>query len=234
MASPRLQLAVRQARWAYDGVFEATGYGDEPARREAERAVPDEDPPHRLRSGLVVLPPDQIDRLRSGPIEVTRVTELERGLDVHLVGTKQITIDQVWIDLDAWAPAIEALPVSTPDPTLAEIGMVLQRLEARLGSELPEIMTRSQALAALGGRRGRGSWAAALVDSIQIPTGGKTMKVLREDLLEGLRELRDGESNSPGTAPREKPRGKGKRSSSAAGSFAVDGLWDGASGGPKG
>ena len=172
MASPRLQLAVRQARWAYDGVFEATGYGDEPARREAERAVPDEDPPHRLRSGLVVLPPDQIDRLRSGPIEVTRVTELERGLDVHLVGTKQITIDQVWIDLDAWAPAIEALPVSTPDPTLAEIGMVLQRLEARLGSELPEIMTRSQALAALGGRRGRGSWAAALVDSIQIPTGG--------------------------------------------------------------
>jgi len=233
LADPRLQLAVRQSRWLYDGVFEATGYGDEPTLREAELALPDEDPPHRLRSGLALLRPDRIDRLRFGPIEVNRVTELERGLDVHLLSTKQITIDLIWIEPESWAPALEALVGPRAETALSEIATALRRLEAQLGSEPPEIMTRSQALATLGGRRVRGSWATALVDRIQIPTGGKTMKVLREDLFEGLRELRDGEPNSLGTPPQQKLGGKRKRSGPAAGSFAVDGLWDGASGGPK-
>ena len=124
LRDPRLKLGVRQFRWLYRGVYEDFGYGDL-TFIEAEKAIPDEDPPHKLKPGLVLLLPEDIDRLRGGGpegIHVNRVVHVASGLDVQLVSKKKITIDQIWLDPEVWGPVLEALASgANTGPTLATL-----------------------------------------------------------------------------------------------------------------
>ena len=190
---------------------------DQRAEHEAAREKATKRPyeqPHQLEAGFVTLLPFDAERLQVGQIGVVRV--IHEGMELQLAfGPKPITWDRIRVDPDhplvvaARARAVEHGEVAHGQ--MQEVLDALARVEELVGkNSLKPIMTRSEALAALRGRREPGTWATELVDSIQIPTGGRTWKVLREDLFKGLGELRDGglqdrSSTTPLSAPSTLP-----------------------------
>lgn len=169
-----------------------------------DRFVPDE--PSEVFDGVVTLHRADVAALRAGTAQVRFATLSATGAFVRVWPAQPIAAEIATVD-DEHPVVAQLVAVATARAEAAEAdGAAIKRAMVQLERliakhSLPEIMTRTQALEALGGRKHPESWAVMLVDSIQIPTGGKTKKVLREDLLAGLSSLRDNAADEPAEAP---------------------------------
>jgi hypothetical protein len=117
----------------------------------------------------------------------------------------EVRVGDIFVEEQEWLTFVERWGASIPRTESSTRPSVPPLATGNEAQDLPMIMTRSDALAFLGGRKTPGSWAVALVDRIQIPTGGRSMKVLRDDLFAALRKLRDGEGDGNRGTRNEEP-----------------------------